>query len=697
MPIDRDAALKRAEKLLRLGKLDGAIEEYVRLIDDQPRDWNSINALGDLYVRAGNVERAVAQFTRIADHLFDEGFFPKAAALYKKALRVRGDHEPTLLRLADIAAQQGLLADAKQYLRQLGKQRTARGDTRGAAECLVRLGSLEEADGESKVAAARAAEALSDTAQAARLFKEAADAFEKEGRKPEALEALSQAAHLDPDDIELRGRLARDCVAAGQLDRARLFLTPESAGDDPDLLLALARIGLTAGNDREARSAVTRLITVAPERSDAILRLGDEMAEGGHTERAFLCIEIVVDTELLGSRWDRAVLALQAFLRHAPHIPALMKLVEVAVDTDREDLMHEAQAQLADAYLDAGRGAEARVISEDLVIRDPSSEAHVDRLRRALLQVGVEDPEDIIRQYTAPDRLLDEPLNLSDPLPEPEPPGSSFSPDGFAAPAAGVPYNEGEDWLTGPGAGGVVGDVETLDVEEPGAIIQTIDDDAPIVLELTEIDLSDALAELGAAALPLLPPVRGTAGAVQEFVPPERVPDALDADTVPAELPWAPAPELPASPPRDLESVFEDMRSRASRDQQTTDAAAQYERGLRHLENGRVAEAQADLQSASRTPQFRFDAAARLGRLHVSRGELEAGVEWLGRAAEAPAPSADDGLAVLYDLAGTLEQMGETARALAVLLEIGADATVYRDVPERIAQLTRAQAGSHGS
>ena len=63
MAVDREAALKRAEKLLRQGKLDGAIEEYVRLIDDQPRDWNAINALGDLYVRAGDVDRAIAQFT----------------------------------------------------------------------------------------------------------------------------------------------------------------------------------------------------------------------------------------------------------------------------------------------------------------------------------------------------------------------------------------------------------------------------------------------------------------------------------------------------------------------------------------------------------------------------------------------------------------------------------------------------------
>ena len=144
MPIDREAALKKAEKLLRQGRLDGAIEEYARLVADQPQDWNAINALGDLYVRAGDSDRAVAQFTRVADYLFAEGFLPKAAALYKKALKVQGHHEHTLLRLGEIAARQGLLADARTYWGQLAERRRQRGDEAGAAECLGRIRALEE-------------------------------------------------------------------------------------------------------------------------------------------------------------------------------------------------------------------------------------------------------------------------------------------------------------------------------------------------------------------------------------------------------------------------------------------------------------------------------------------------------------------------------------------------------------------------
>ena len=113
MAIDRDTTLKQAEKLLRQGKLDGAIAEYVRLVEDQPRDWNSINALGDLYARAGRNDKAIEQFIRVADHQFSEGFFPKSAALYKKALKFQPDHEHILMQLASIGERQGKFVDAK--------------------------------------------------------------------------------------------------------------------------------------------------------------------------------------------------------------------------------------------------------------------------------------------------------------------------------------------------------------------------------------------------------------------------------------------------------------------------------------------------------------------------------------------------------------------------------------------------------
>ena len=151
MPVDRKATLKKAEKLLQQGKLAGAIEQYVKLVEHQPDDWSTINALGDLYVRVGDGEQATVRFVAVADHLFEEGFLPKAAAHYKKALKVKADHEHSLTRLVDIAERQGMAVDAAGYLRQLSKLRRERGDKVGVEECLIRLAKLADNSGDAQL------------------------------------------------------------------------------------------------------------------------------------------------------------------------------------------------------------------------------------------------------------------------------------------------------------------------------------------------------------------------------------------------------------------------------------------------------------------------------------------------------------------------------------------------------------------
>jgi lipopolysaccharide biosynthesis regulator YciM len=82
-----------------------------------------------------------------------------------------------------------------------------------------------------------------------------------------------------------------------------------------------------------------------------------------------------------------------------------------------------------------------------------------------------------------------------------------------------------------------------------------------------------------------------------------------------------------------------------------------------------------------------------LGRLYKEHGDLPHAIEWFERAAQAPPATAEDGRALLYDLAVTLEEAGEMARALAVFLELQTDDGNYRDVRERADRLARVQTG----
>lgn len=647
MSIDRESALRQAEKLQREGKLDLAIAAYARLVEAQPRDWNTINTLGDLHLRAGDVERGVAQFVQIADHLFSEGFFPKAAALYKKTLKAKPDHEHTLLRLAEIAAVQELLADARAYLRKLWELRSERGDERGAADCLVRLASLPQADPETVLTAARVSRALGDNEQAASLFRVAAEELQKAGRDAAALEALAQVMGLQPSDTALRRELVGRYVAAGQLEHVAALLDLETAGSEPDLLLALAQIELSRRDDAAACAALTRFITVATERSADVLRLAGELGRAGDAQQAFTVSEIVVDDAVLRGDWDRAIDVLQQFLVHGSHIPALVKLVQIAGDAGHEDVLQESRERLADAYLEQGLGPDARSVAEMLFESAPDSAVHAARLRRAMEMSGVEDLDAAVQAIRAR-------------------PGTE-APVG----AARTPAPEPEPQIA------VAVEAITVDVDTPAFTIHAVDDElldlgsAPeledpaeplrvneLANQPAEIDLSDALAALGAA-------------------------------------PGASAAGRPAAG-ASLEAIFEAMRPRGSDYRTVAEGAELYERGLRRLEDGEIRDGLADLAEAARVPAFRFPSASRLGREYVARGHAHAGIEWLERAAEMPAPTRDAGLAVLYDLGVALNAAGESTRALAVMMEIEADEPNYRDVRQRLEVLARAEAERRG-
>ena len=660
MAIDRDAALKQAEKLLRQGKLDGAIAEYVRLVEDQPQDWNSINALGDLYLRAGKNDKAIEHFVRIADHQFSEGFFAKSAALYKKALKLQPDHEHILMQLASIGERQGKFVDAKQYLRQVARQRESRGEQRAAAECILRLGSLPESDVESKIAGAHAAQQLGDGFRAVELLKEGASALEKEKKRNEALQLLAEAAEIDPFDAELRVRLAREFLGAGQLKQARVYLSFDTAGDDAELLLALATLEFAEGREEDAHVAVARVLALEPDREPDIVRLAGELMAKGRVESAFACVDAITDAALLQGDAPKAAAALRGFVDQTPHPPAVAKLAQLA---------------------------------EDLLRGDPANDAHADLLRHALTLRGTSNPESAVAR-----------VRSGQPADEPE--RDALSMDDFDL-AAAVPDVENADALVDVDIF-VYPEKDTPSVPEPvvpdlpiqPAVPDTVIPDPPIMptedeavlLEVAEIDLSTALSGLLSSSPPL------------SWMPPPREPEEPVVPPAFAEAPAAtPAPDVtapsepaPSEPAPDIEDVFAQMRAKTAREQQASAALAQYDQATQLIEQGLDKEAIAALEAAARVPMMRFKAATRLGRLLIDRGDLNEGVEWLERAAEAPPPSPEEGYDLLYELAGALEAQGESARALAILMELDAESDGYRDVRTRIMYLSRVQqAESH--
>ncbi len=290
---------------------------------------------------------------------------------------------------------------------------------------------------------------MGEEEEAGKRFKTLHDDLLEKGRTTEAIDALKEFVRINPLEREARSILAKAALDQGDLTGAREFLDEDSAGDDPTLLLPLAEIELRSGELARAKGLLTRLLLADPSRRGVVAELGWSFV-GSSPETTFTCVDATVDGAIASSEFQEAATTLQEFVTRVPgQIPALLKLVEVCVDGGLEQTMYDAQEQLTDAYLAASQAAEARVIAEDLVAREPWEPADIDRFRRALVMLRVSDPDTLIAErlsgqspFMAHDPFFDGPVSAAPAAdaqesssPEPEPtaepaqPETSESPD----------------------------------------------------------------------------------------------------------------------------------------------------------------------------------------------------------------------------------------------------------------------------
>jgi tetratricopeptide (TPR) repeat protein len=720
--IDRAVTLRNAEKLIRQGKLADAILEFLRIVEDQPQDWNAKNTLGDLYARSGQIDKAIEQFIEIAEHLNEEGAVAKAGAVYKKILKLKPDHERGLWQVADILGNQGLYADARSHLKTLIELRQTKGDVRGVLQAKIRLGSLDPEDYEGRLTASTARIEMGDVGGAMRDLKEMAEELSGKGRQTEAIDILKEAAKLDaeddeikeklldvysaageftkareyattidqfrtiatalegqghadealatlrqaatvhPGDIVLGAQLARAFIARGDLTTAAEYLTVETAGDDPELLMTVADMHVRGERVDDGLTILRRLLDQDGSRRDQIALLGWSVAEQ-HAQAGFLIVELAAEAAVVQSDWPAAAAVLQEFVTRVPnHIGALMHLVEICVDGGLEATMYSAQAQLADAYIAAGAATEARFIAEDLVAREPWEKANVERFRRALVLLGEPDPDALIAARLSgesPFMATDLSPDLDFDPPPPEPP----------APAADQLLVESDVMM------------ESLHEESAKrpARKSTRREEHHFQLSANAIDLESILGELESSPPP-------TAAGSSENVDLSIVLDDIKPGAGAASVKKKAEPE-------DLDAVFGNMRDQSSKRSGLDDSEKEYKRGLALRQAGDIEGCIKSLEKASRAPKLRFATSRLIARLYRERDMLPEALEWLERASQAPAPTTDDGYQVLFELAEMLEKVGEVARALAVCMELQSDAGTYRDVAQRIDRLTKVQAG----
>jgi tetratricopeptide (TPR) repeat protein len=221
--INKRKMLESAQKNLQKGAVDKALKDYQTLLDADPRDANMRLKVGDLKLRLGKTDEAIAAYLKVADQFTRDGFDAKAVAIYKQVSKLDSKRYDVYIPLADLYQRLGLSSEAMVALQTAAEAYQRDGRKREALDLLRRMASLDPTNTTSrlKVGELLLQEGLAPEALAE--FTEAAAELERQGNWEARAGVLQRVLELAPDHLESYDTLINLWLERRQAKRAEGF------------------------------------------------------------------------------------------------------------------------------------------------------------------------------------------------------------------------------------------------------------------------------------------------------------------------------------------------------------------------------------------------------------------------------------------------------------------------------------------
>jgi len=363
---NRDQILQGAEKLLAKGKLDAALKEYLRVLDENPKDISTLNKVGDLYVRINRPSDSIPFFTRIADFYAKDGFFLKAIAIYKKINKIDPARLEVYEQLADLYHKQGLTQDARSQYQVLADHYTKNNRTDDAIEAYKKMAAVDPGDLKIQARLADLYRAGKQINHAVAQYGVIGTALLDRGAHDEAAAVLQKALELVPGDAEIQKKLVRALLS--QKNTAAAIGILKKVPPSADALALLAEAQFETGEPAQAVATAEQGLALDPGNEGCRVQLSRVRLAQGNLDASFAAIAPAVEAARGMKDYARASAHLAPILEaHPGHRAAVSKLAEI----------REAEGKLPDAaslLLVAAREAE----------KEGDEAAAVDAYRHAL-------------------------------------------------------------------------------------------------------------------------------------------------------------------------------------------------------------------------------------------------------------------------------------------------------------------------
>jgi len=381
---DVNKHLDRAKRFLEKNRVEDAIEAYLAVLDEAPQHQEATQALGDLYSRMDQPDRAAVYYGLLFDLLIDPKDETKALAIYNRFLRSNAAHQPPerIARYAFLQQKQNRPDEAVEQYAKAGELFSAAGRDEDALFCWERIAQIEPDKLAQQMRLAEAAERLGKIALAARAFLRAGQLATASGASADALHLLGRAHKLAPQERSVTLLYAQANLQSGNAVRAVTLLEPfASSENDAPFLSTYGDALMRAGNLERATEVLDRLIRDRHEGITQLFDLADRYVAAGQDQKATGILLTLKRRMFADKRENDFATLMDGVGAKYPHSQAILEFwAAIHNELNRESQYFEVLIKLFDVYLTSGNVAKAAESLERLVDIDAYDYRNQERL-----------------------------------------------------------------------------------------------------------------------------------------------------------------------------------------------------------------------------------------------------------------------------------------------------------------------------
>jgi len=386
MAADVSKHLDRAKRFLEKNRVEDAIEAYLAVLDDAPQHQEATQALGDLYARLDQPDRAAVYYGMLFDLLVEPRDETKALAIYNRFLRSSTVPQPPerIARYAFLQQKQNRSDEAIEQYTKAGELFTAAGREEDALFCWERVAQLDPENLSRQLRLAEAAEHIGKNAISARAFLRAGQLASANGAEADALLLFGRAYRLAPHERSVTLLYADAKLRAGEATQAAGLLEPfVDSESDAAFLSTYGNALMHAGQLNQALSIFERLLREKNEGITRLFELADHYAAAGQDAKAVELFQTLKRRMFASKHQNEFAAHLDTVAgKHLQSQAILEFWAGVYSELNRESQYFETLLKLFDVYAAKGNFPKACESLEKLMDIDPYDYRNQERLER---------------------------------------------------------------------------------------------------------------------------------------------------------------------------------------------------------------------------------------------------------------------------------------------------------------------------